>query len=56
MAAIEKGRVVIITRGSEAGKEAEVVDVVDRNMLLVKVGNKERKVSIKHVEPTTRKA
>ena len=55
MPAIEKGKKVIITRGSDAGKEAEVVDIVKEKgkgtMLKIKLGKKERMINIRHVEP-----
>ena len=51
MAAIEKGKQVMITRGADAGKKAEVVEIIDRNTLKIKVGDKERKINLRHVEP-----
>ncbi len=50
---LDKGRVVIITRGADAGKKGVVIGI-DGNFVMVKVGNKERKISIRHVEPTSK--
>ena len=54
MALVEKGKKVVIVRGSDAGKEAEVLDIKEEKgkgtLLTVKIGKKERKVNIRHVE------
>ncbi len=60
MPAIEVGRVCVKIAGREAGKKCVVVDVIDKNFLLVtgpkKVnGVKRRRVNISHVEPTEKK-
>jgi len=60
MAVIEVGRIVVKTRGREAGRKAVVVDIVDNNFVIVTgpksvTGVKRRKVNINHVEPTDKK-
>ncbi len=56
MTLIEKGRVVIITRGSDAGKEAVIKEVIDDNFVKI-VGEKvkERRINVKHFEITGKK-
>jgi len=58
--AIEVGRICIKTFGREAGKKCVIVDVIDKNFILItgpkginKV--KRRKVNVNHVEPTQEK-
>ncbi|MBX5326544.1 MAG: 50S ribosomal protein L14e [Candidatus Bathyarchaeia archaeon] len=60
MPAIEVGRICVKTVGREAGKKCVIVDVIDKNFVLVtgpknvtKV--KQRKANINHIEPTTEK-
>ena len=60
MAVIEVGRIVVKTRGREAGKKAVVVDIIDDNFVLITgpksvTGVKRRKVNILHIEPTDKK-
>jgi len=60
MAVIEVGRIVVKTRGREAGRKAVVVDIVDNNFVVVTgpksvTGVKRRKVNINHIEPTDKK-
>jgi len=60
MAVIEVGRIVVKTRGREAGRKAVIVDIVDNNFVIVTgpksvTGVKRRKVNINHVEPTDKK-
>jgi len=60
MAVIEVGRIVVKTRGREAGRKAVVVDIVDNNFVIVTgpkdvTGVKRRKVNINHIEPTDKK-
>ncbi|MGQ9565690.1 MAG: 50S ribosomal protein L14e [Candidatus Bathyarchaeales archaeon] len=57
MPAIEVGRICVKTVGREAGKKCVIVDVIDKNFVLVtgpknvtKV--KRRKANINHIEPT----
>jgi ribosomal protein L14E/L6E/L27E len=55
MAAIEKGRNVIITRGADAGKKAIVEEMVNVFTIRVKLENgKSRNINIRHVEPIAR--
>jgi large subunit ribosomal protein L14e len=58
--AIEVGRICIKTLGREAGKKCVVVDLVDKNFVLItgpkKVSEiKRRRVNISHLEPTREK-
>ncbi len=60
MPAIEVGSVCVKIAGREAGKKCVVVDVIDKNFVLItgpqKVnGVKRRRVNINHVEPTGKK-
>jgi len=56
MPAIEVGRICVKLFGREAGKKCVVVDVIDKNFVLVtgpvKVsGVKRRRVNVGHIEP-----
>ena len=56
MPAVEVGRVCVKLAGHEAGRKCVVVDVIDKNFVLVtgpvKVsGVKRRRVNVSHVEP-----
>ncbi|MFQ6050394.1 MAG: 50S ribosomal protein L14e [Candidatus Hydrothermarchaeota archaeon] len=57
MSAIEVGRICIKTAGREARKPCVIVDIIDKNFVLV-TGPKEisgvrrRKCNVKHLEPT----
>jgi large subunit ribosomal protein L14e len=58
--AIEVGRICIKTLGREAGKKCVVVDMVDKNFVLItgpkKVSEiKRRRANISHLEPTQEK-
>jgi len=58
--AIEVGRICAKILGREAGKKCIVVDVIDKNFLLITGpkqvnGVKRRRVNINHVEPTEKK-
>ncbi len=56
MAAIEKGRICVIKKGSRAGTLVTVVEVVSSNMVKVKDKNgKERVMNILHLEPMEKK-
>ena len=60
MPAIEVGRICVKIVGREAGRRCVIVDVVDKNFVLVtgpqKVsGVKRRRVNVNHVEPTQTK-
>ncbi|KPV62810.1 MAG: 50S ribosomal protein L14e [Candidatus Bathyarchaeota archaeon BA2] len=57
MPAIEVGRICVKIAGREAGRRCVIVDVIDKNFVLVtgpqKVsGVKRRRVNVNHVEPT----
>lgn len=61
MPAIDVGRICVKLAGREAGKKCVVVDIVDKNFVLVTGpkqvnGVKRRRVNINHVEPTEKKA
>jgi len=58
--AIEVGRICVKIAGREAGRRCVIVDVVDKNFVLItgphKVsGVKRRRVNVNHVEPTQAK-
>lgn len=60
MPAIEIGRICVKTAGREAGKKCVIVDVIDKNFVLItgptllnKV--KRRRANIKQLEPTNEK-
>jgi ribosomal protein L14E/L6E/L27E len=55
MAAIEKGRICLLTTGRRAGEEVVVTKVVTDNFALIKTKDgKERKAAIRQLEPTSR--
>ncbi len=53
MAAIQVGRECIITMGREAGQKCKITKLLDENFVQVMPdgAKKERKVSIRHLEP-----
>lgn len=60
MTAIEVGRMCVKISGREAGKRCVIVDVIDKNFVLItgpqsvnKV--KRRKANVNHIEPTPEK-
>ncbi|MBW9222486.1 50S ribosomal protein L14e [Methanothermococcus sp. SCGC AD-155-C09] len=55
MSAIEVGRVCIKTLGREAGKTCVIVDIIDKNFVLIDGNVKRRRCNIKHIEPTDKK-
>ena len=60
MPAIEVGRICVKITGREAGKKCIIVDVIDKNFLLITGpkqvnGVKRRRVNVSHVEPTEKK-
>jgi large subunit ribosomal protein L14e len=60
MPAIEIGRICVKTAGREAGKKCIIVDVIDKNFVLVTGPHqinkvKRRRANIKQLEPTTAK-
>ncbi len=57
MAAIEKGRVCIITAGRRSGEKVVITKDIGTGFVMVQdKKGKERKVSIKHLDPTEKKA
>lgn len=56
MAAIEEGRICIKKMGKDSGDEVVITKIIDDNFVMVKgaKGNESR-VSIRHLEPTSRK-
>lgn len=60
MPAIEVGRICMKVTGREAGKHCVVVDIIDKNFVLITgpkevTGVKRRRVNIDHVKPTENK-
>jgi large subunit ribosomal protein L14e len=60
MPAIEVGRVCVKLVGREAGRKCVIVDVIDKNFVLVTgpkavTGVKRRRVNINHIEPLPEK-
>ena len=60
MPAIEVGRICVKISGREAGKKCVIVDVIDKNFVLVTgpktvTGIKRRRVNINHLEPLAEK-
>lgn len=60
MSAVEVGRVCVKISGREAGRKCVIVDVIDRNFVLITgpkevTGVKRRRVNINHIEPTNAK-
>ena len=57
MPSIEVGRVVVKLNGRETGKKCVIVDVIDKNFVLVTgppkiTGVRRRRTNVKHIEPT----
>jgi large subunit ribosomal protein L14e len=57
MVAIEVGRICVKTVGREIGKRCVIVDVIDKNYVLVTgpkslTGVRRRRTNVSHVEPT----
>lgn len=57
MAAIEIGRICVKILGREAGHKCVIVDLIDKNFVLITgpkavTGIKRRRVNINHIEPT----
>jgi len=60
LAALEVGRICVKTLGREAGKKCIIVDIVDKNFVLITgpktvSGIKRRRANINHLEPTQEK-
>ncbi len=45
------GRVVVKIAGRDAGKKAVIIDVLDRNYVLIDGATRRRKVNMSHLEP-----
>jgi len=52
MNGISVGRVCVKTLGREAGKTCVIVDILDKNFVVVDGGVKRRRCNIKHIEAT----
>lgn len=57
---VEVGRICVKIAGREAGQKCVIVDVIDKNFVLVTgpqkvTGLKRRRVNVSHIEPTERK-
>ncbi|MBM1154484.1 50S ribosomal protein L14e [archaeon] len=57
MPVVDVGRVCVKTRGREAGRLCVVVDVIDKNFVLITgpktlTGVRRRRVNVRHLEPT----
>jgi large subunit ribosomal protein L14e len=60
LAAMEVGRICVKTVGREVGKKCIIVDIVDKNFVLITgprtvSGIKRRRANINHLEPTQEK-
>ncbi len=56
MAAIEEGRICVKNMGRASGEEVVITKIIDDTFVMVKnAKGKESKVSIRHLEPTSRK-
>ncbi|MEM2226669.1 MAG: 50S ribosomal protein L14e [Candidatus Bathyarchaeia archaeon] len=57
MTAFDIGRICVKTSGREAGKRCVIVDIIDKNFVLVTgpkdlTGVKRRRANVKHLSPT----
>ena len=53
LSAYDIGRIVVKTRGREAGKYAIIVDIIDKNYLIIDgLKVRRRRVNYNHIEPT----
>ena len=60
MPATDIGRICVKLSGREAGKKCIIVDVIDKNFVLIAGpkqinGVKRRRVNVSHIEPTEKK-
>jgi large subunit ribosomal protein L14e len=59
MPAMEVGRIAVVIAGRRAGQKVVVVDVIDRNFVLVTGAGlnkvKRRRMNVKHLEPLPEK-
>jgi ribosomal protein L14E/L6E/L27E len=54
---IEAGRVCVVIKGSDAGKEVVIQEIVDKNFVIIEGEKvKRRKSNVAHLEPTARKS
>jgi large subunit ribosomal protein L14e len=58
--AIEVGRICVKIAGREAGSKCIIVDVIDKNFVLITgpqkiTGVKRRRANVNHIEPTEKK-
>jgi len=58
--AIEVGRICVKIAGREAGRKCVIVDVIDKNFVLITgpqkvTGVKRRRINVGHIEPTEKK-
>ena len=56
MTAIKIGRVIVKTRGRDAGRKGVIIDLIDENFAMVTgptslTGLRRKRVNIKHLEP-----
>lgn len=60
MSAMDVGRICLKTKGREAGKRCVIVDVIDKNFVMVAgplklTGVKRRRVNMSHLQPIDEK-
>ena len=60
LSATEVGRICVKIAGREAGRKCVILDIIDKNFLLITgppsvTGIKRRRVNMNHIEPTTTK-
>ena len=60
MAVMELGRCVVKSQGRDAGRKAVIVDILDRNFVLITgprnvTGIKRKRANIRHLEPLEQK-
>lgn len=56
MVAMENGRVCTLARGRRAGEKVVIIKIEDGRAVVKDKKGKERTVSVKHLEPTEKKA
>ncbi|MBS3068862.1 50S ribosomal protein L14e [Candidatus Micrarchaeota archaeon] len=52
MVAMKPGRICVVTMGRDAGKKAIVTKMLEGNFAEISIGNKKRRSSVRHLEPT----
>ncbi len=56
MAAIEEGRICIKKMGNDSGEEVVITKIIDDKFVMARgAKGKESRISIRHLEPTSRK-